>query len=187
MNQETSLKNQFLIAMPHLVDPMFSHTITFVCEHNANGAMGIVMNKPLDLSLGDIFQHIKIDNPLPQPSNNIVYSGGPVQTDRGFVIHNEQAKWKASSEITDEISMTTSIDILEAIAHNEGPSKYLVALGYAGWDAGQLDDEFAANAWLSIDASPHIIFDTPFEQRWQAAASIIGVDINLMSTSVGHA
>ena len=186
MNQETSLKNHFLIAMPHLVDPTFSHTITFVCEHNANGAMGIVINRPLELNLGDIFQHINVKDAHVQCRNQIVYNGGPVQTDRGFVIHNDDPQWKASLQVTGEINMTTSIDILEAIAHNEGPSQFLVALGYAGWDAGQLDDEMAANAWLSIEASPEIIFDTPFEQRWQAAASTLGVDLSLLSTSVGH-
>lgn len=186
MDQETSFKNQFLIAMPHLVDPTFSHTITFVCEHNSNGAMGIVINRPLELNLGDIFKHIHVSDPDFDCSNRVVYGGGPVQTDRGFVIHNDDPIWKASLQVTEDINMTTSIDILEAIAHNEGPSKYLVALGYAGWDAGQLDDEMAANAWLSIEASPEIIFDTPFEQRWQAAASILGIDLNLMSTSVGH-
>ncbi|MBL4794981.1 MAG: YqgE/AlgH family protein [Pseudomonadales bacterium] len=187
MDQESSLKNHFLIAMPHLVDPTFSHTITFVCEHNDNGAMGIVINRPLELCLGDIFRHIDVKNADLDRSNDIVYNGGPVQTDRGFVIHNGSPKWKASLQVTDEINMTTSIDILEAIAHNKGPSKYLVALGYAGWDAGQLDEEMAANAWLSIEASPEIIFDTPFEQRWQAAATTLGVDLNLLSTSVGHA
>ncbi|MCG8536696.1 MAG: YqgE/AlgH family protein [Pseudomonadales bacterium] len=183
-----NLKHHFLIAMPSMSDPNFAHSITYVCEHNAEGAMGIVINRPMDLSVGDILSHLNIEDYDGRFDDMAVMCGGPVQVERGFVLHREPStKWDSSLEVEDGISLTSSRDILMAIANNEGPKESLVALGYAGWSAGQLDEEMAQNAWLSVQADPDIIFSTPTEQRWQAAAKLLGVDMALLSDQIGHA
>ena len=187
MIQETSLTNHFLIAMPNLADPNFFHTVTYICEHGESGAMGLVINRPLELRLADIIEQLEIEITDSSINEKQVYAGGPVQGDRGFVLHDSKSAWDSTLQITDEISITTSLDILQAIAIGEGPEKSLVALGYAGWGAGQLEDELAQNAWLSGPAQSDIIFDHPSEQRWQAAANLLGVDLNLLSSDAGHA
>jgi len=187
MPETENLTNHFLIAMPALADPNFVHTVTYICEHNEEGAMGIVISRPTDLTLGEVLDHLEI---APSDSADVsvpVYSGGPVQTDRGFVIHTPVGAWESSLAVTDDIAVTTSRDILTAIAHHEGPSRYLLALGYAGWGAGQLEQEMADNAWLSGPADDAILFDTAADERWQKAASLLGVDLNLLSSEVGHA
>lgn len=186
MNAVSDLSNHFLIAMPGLEDANFYRTVTYICEHNAQGAMGIVINRPLDISLGDILEQMEI-TASPDTSKQAVFSGGPVQTERGFVLHSPDGDWESTLKVTPEISITTSRDILEAIADNKGPEQSLVALGYAGWGEGQLEEEMSANAWLSGPADSQIIFDLPSEERWQAAAQILGVDMNLMSGDAGHA
>jgi len=186
MNAVSDLSNHFLIAMPGLEDANFYRTVTYICEHNAQGAMGIVINRPLDISLGDILEQMEI-TASPDASKQAVFSGGPVQTERGFVLHSPDGDWESTLKVTPEISITTSRDILEAIADNKGPEQSLVALGYAGWGEGQLEEEMSANAWLSGPADSQIIFDLPSEERWQAAAQILGVDMNLMSGDAGHA
>lgn len=199
---EADLKNQFLIAMPQLADPNFAHTLTYICEHNEEGAMGIVINRPMELTLVDVLHHIGIEKPTTTRGQLPVYAGGPVQGERGFVLHYDHSKWASTLAVSgepvdggsvpgelvggDSISITTSRDILEAIANDEGPQHYLLALGYAGWGPGQLEDEMAANAWISTPSQTSIIFHTPIEQRWQAAARQLGIDLNLMSTTVGH-
>ncbi|MCG8312054.1 MAG: YqgE/AlgH family protein [Pseudomonadales bacterium] len=183
----TSLRNHFLIAMPNMADPNFSHTLTYVCEHNNEGAMGIVVNRPLELTLGEVFSHLKINNYDEDFDDLPVMSGGPVQVERGFVLHRSDFPWDATKEVQDGIHLATSQDILEAIAHNHGPEEHLVALGYAGWGPGQLDEEMSHNTWLSVPANPDIIFATPQEKRWQAAASLLGVDLSLLSVEAGHA
>lgn len=187
MAASTSLTNHFLIAMPQLADPNFFHTVTYICEHNRNGAMGIVINRPLELTLGEVLDHMGIDTEDRGAIGQTVYMGGPVQQERGFVLHRPASHWDATLAITDEIGVTTSRDILSAIARGEGPSNALVALGYAGWGAGQLEGEIAENAWLSGPADEHILFETPDEQRWEAAAALLGVDLNLLSGDAGHA
>jgi putative transcriptional regulator len=187
MNDHVSLKNQFLIAMPGLADPNFSRTVTYVCEHGSHGAMGIVVNRPSELRLADVLEHMQIAEAIPHSGDQTVYVGGPVETERGFVLHSHTDSWDSTMEVTDEISITTSRDILEAMARGEGPARSLVALGYAGWGAGQLEDELQHNAWLSGPADPSIIFDLPVEQRWEAAARLLGVDLRLLSTDAGHA
>jgi putative transcriptional regulator len=184
----SSLKNHFLIAMPGLDDPNFSRTVTYICDHDEHGAMGIVINRPSELSLADVLEHMGIDSHAPTASEQIVYIGGPVQEERGFVLHTPQGDdWKSSIAVTDDIGITTSRDILEAMANEQGPAKTLVALGYAGWGAGQLENEIKENAWLSGPADAAVLFDLPAAQRWAAAARIIGVDMTLMSSDAGHA
>ncbi|MEH6586749.1 MAG: YqgE/AlgH family protein [Halioglobus sp.] len=182
-----SLRNHFLLAMPCLSEGIFSHSITYICEHGESGAMGIVINQPLDLSVGEVFEHLQIDS-LRDFSEMPVMAGGPVQIDHGFVLHRGcEAAWEASLKVTEEITMTTSRDILRAIAHGSGPSEHLIALGYAGWSAGQLEQELAENSWLSLPADSDIIFSTPAEQRLCNAAAQLGIDMNLISGEAGHA
>lgn len=189
MNDFPGLSNQFLIAMPALGDPNFHRTVTLVCEHNEEGALGIVINRPLDMCLGDILGQLELE--LDDSDNAIarreVLMGGPVSQERGFVLHRPVQEWDATVRISDDIGLTTSRDILEAMADGSGPSEALVALGYAGWTAGQLDAEMAANAWLSVPATPEIVFDTPYQERWHRAARLVGVDIDQLGNAAGHA
>ena len=181
-----SLSNHFLIAMPALEDPNFHHTATYICEHDADGALGVVINRPLEMQLGEILSHMDIETGSEEIAARPVYMGGPVQSDRGFVLHEPVGEWEATLQVTESIGITSSSDILAAIARGEGPEKTIVLLGYAGWGAGQLEQELAANAWLSGPASSEVVFDTPSEQRWQAAAALLGVDLNLLSAEAGH-
>ncbi len=182
-----SLSNHFLIAMPALSDPNFHHTATYICDHNDEGALGLVINRPTDLQLGEILEHMDIEAVAGDITAQPVYLGGPVQNDRGFVLHQPVGNWEATLKVTEDTGITSSRDILEAIARGEGPEKIFITLGYAGWGAGQLEQELAANAWLSGPADSRIVFDTPYEQRWEAAAGLIGVDIKLLSGEAGHA
>ena len=187
MSQSDTLKNQLLIAMPTLEDPNFSRTVTYICEHSDQGAMGIVLNRPTELSLADMLRHMDIEGGLGDAGGQIVFLGGPVEEERGFVLHSHTAPWASTLAVNDVISVTTSRDILEAMARGDGPTHTLVALGYAGWGAGQLEQELAGNAWLSCPADEQIIFETPTQDRWQAAADLIGVDMQLLSSDTGHA
>ncbi|MEJ2670575.1 MAG: YqgE/AlgH family protein [Gammaproteobacteria bacterium] len=191
-SQYDFLTNHFLIAMPQLRDLHFSHALTYICEHNDTGALGIIVNRPLHVTLKEVIDHVGIEfddnlNRQQNPISDWVFSGGPVQTERGFVLHSNDKTWESSLAISKDIALTTSQDILKAVANNEGPNQFLVALGYAGWGAGQLEREVAQNAWLTVPANPDIIFKTPIEQRWNAAAVPLGIDLNLMSSSIGHA
>lgn len=181
------LTNQLLIAMPGLADPNFYHSVTYICEHNAEGALGLIINRPLDMQLSEILQHIQADNAQQEARRLPVYFGGPVQQDRGFVLHEPLGTWEATLRVTNSIGITSSIDILHAIARNAGPDQVLIALGYAGWGAGQLERELAENAWLSGPASTDILFRTPDQDRWRAAAAALGVDLDLLSGDAGHA
>lgn len=187
MNNEANFSNHFLIAMPALMDPNFYHTVTYLCEHNEKGAMGIIINRPTGLKLGEVLDQIDIkvteENLLDQP----VYMGGPVQPDRGFVIHPIGSVWDSTLQVNDQVSVTTSKDILQAIAEGEGPKETLVALGYAGWGEGQLEQEMTDNTWLSGPADTDIIFHRSVDERWRAAAKLLGVDLNLISGETGHA
>lgn len=188
MSVTANLTNHFLIAMPGLRDPNFHHTVTFLCEHNDEGAMGIVINRPLDIQLAEVFEHMDIAATDMKANRIPVFMGGPVQTERGFVLHRtSQSLWDSTLQISPEISITTSRDILEAVARGEGPERVLVALGYAGWGSGQLEEEMAANAWLSGPADPSLIFEMPVEERWEAAAKLLGIDLMLLSGQTGHA
>ena len=187
MNDSQHLTNQFLSAMPGLEDPNFFHSVTYICEHNDQGALGLVINRPLDMQLGEILQHIKLQHSEPEARQIQVHLGGPVQQDRGFVLHEPLGEWEATLKVTDRIGITSSIDILQAIAKNEGPERSLITLGYAGWGAGQLEQEMAENAWLSGPADPDILFNSPDEERWKAAAASLGVDLDVLSGEAGHA
>ncbi len=183
----TSLTNHFLIAMPMLRDPNFEQTVTLVCQHNDDGALGIVINRLVDLTVGDILDQMDISRGAYRSCEDPVYYGGPVQTDRGFVLHDDAGEWESTLPITAGIGLTTSRDILEAMARNEGPQHTLIALGYAGWGSGQLERELSENAWLSGPTDYDIIFSTPVERRWMAAAGLLGVDLRLLSPEAGHA
>ncbi|MGD2117070.1 MAG: YqgE/AlgH family protein [Chromatiales bacterium] len=187
MENGSNLTNHFLIAMPALNDPNFFHTVTYICEHNDNGAMGIIINRPLDMQLSDVLQHMGIETSNQSLADRPVFVGGPVEEDRGFVLHNYERTWDSTMKITDELAITTSRDILESIAAEQGPQQFLVALGYAGWGEGQLEQELAQNSWLSGPADTATLFDLPVAERWQTAARSIGVDVNLLSNMAGHA
>ena len=186
MNANDSLTNHFLIAMPALEDPNFSHTVTYICQHDEQGAMGIVCNRPQELTVREVLEHLEIPVSESLDADIPVYTGGPVQSEHGFVLHSPVGPWSASLQVTEDIALTTSLDILSAIAEGAGPPHYLLALGYAGWGAGQLEEEMAANAWLSGPADTTILFETPPQARWAAAAALLGVDLNLLSGEVGH-
>ncbi len=185
--EQTNLTNHFLIAMPALADPDFLHSVTYICEHSEDGALGIVINRTTNIGLGELFHSMNIDAKEVTDRNQPVFSGGPVHPEQGFVIHQSAGKWTSTLKVSDEISVTTSHDIIEAIARGKGTDNYLVALGYAGWGGGQLEEELAANSWLAGPVDSRIIFETPVEQRWVAAATLLGVDLSLLSSDVGHA
>lgn len=183
----TNLTNQFLIAMPGLLDPNFYQTVTYICAHNEDGAMGIVINRPMDIALGEVLAQLELDACSTDVQKIPVYCGGPVQTDRGFVLHRPDSEWNSSINVSEHIGVTTSRDILQAIAEGRGPSDTLIALGYAGWAAGQLELEIKENAWLSGPADSDVIFRTPSNRRWESAARLLGVDLDRLSPQVGHA
>lgn len=187
MPQLDSLANHFLIAMPTLADANFARSVTLICEHSGEGAMGIVINRLTDLHLGDIFEQLGIEPGKATHAGSGVYFGGPVQNNRGFVLHEPLGSWESTLSVTDKFGVSTSRDILDAIAENRGPEKFMVALGYAGWGAGQLEREISENSWLSGPASRDIIFDLPVEHRWKAAAQLVGVDLSTLSGEAGHA
>lgn len=182
-----NLTNHFLIAMPAMTDPFFAKSLTYVCEHNEEGAMGIVVNRPISLTLSELFAQINV--PLKQEAleDMPVHFGGPVQTDRGFVLHDTGEAWQSTLKVNDQVSLTTSKDILQAIGEGKGPKHLLVTLGYAGWSGGQLEQELADNAWLSVPATRHILFDLPAEARLPAAMKLLGVDYATLSEQAGHA
>jgi len=187
MTALVSFANHFLIAMPTLADANFARSVTLICEHSDKGAMGIVVNRMTDLRLGEIFEQLSIDPAKASNTESVVYLGGPVQNNRGFVLHEPLGNWESTLTVTDNLGVSTSRDVLEAIAHNRGPDKYMVALGYAGWGAGQLEREISENSWLSGPASREIIFNLPVEHRWKAAARLMGVNLSTLSGEAGHA
>lgn len=183
-----NFKSHFLIAMPGLVDTSFAETLTIICEHSPEGALGIVVNRPSTLPMSEIFHQLGIANhDQTAVSRHAVYSGGPVAQERGFVLNSGESSWDGSLEISPGLQLATSTDILVAMSEGKGPKQALVALGYAGWGAGQLEQEIANNAWLTCEADTSIIFDIPYHLRLSAAANILGVNLNLISDQVGHA
>lgn len=186
MNKASYLNNQFIIAMPALTDPIFFHTVTYLCQHNKEGALGIVINRSAEMKLGEIFKQMDIPVTSLEATEAPVFAGGPVQQERGFVLHTSGGDWNATMPVSESISLTTSRDVLEAIAVGKGPEQYLVALGYAGWGEGQLEKEILDNSWLNTPYGKQVLFDTPINQRWSAAAGQIGIDINKLTTPAGH-
>ena len=182
----SSLRNHFLIAMPGLEDPQFSQSITYICDHNSEGAMGVMINRPMDIVLQDVFEQLNIDYKKVNSATPIL-SGGPVSTQRGFILHPSGRSWQSTLQISPDISLTASKDIISALAEGDGPEKAQIALGYSGWGAGQLETEIKENSWLTVPADAAILFDTPLEQRWSAAAKVLGIDLHLVSTQLGNA
>lgn len=187
MNHSLRLANQFLIAMPELRDPNFFHGVTYLCEHNDEGAMGLMVNRPLDITMGEVLRQMSIETEHPEVLHLPIFLGGPVQCERGFVLHRPHGNWEVTMKVTDEIGVTSSRDIIEAIALGKGPAQCLVTLGYAGWGPGQLEQELAENSWINAAADDRILFDVAHERRWEAAAALTGVDIHRLSTDIGHA
>ncbi|MDE2370047.1 MAG: YqgE/AlgH family protein [Burkholderiales bacterium] len=182
------LTNQFLIAMPGMADETFAGTVVYLCEHNEKGALGLVINKPIDIKLRNLFEKVELTLPQEELAEQPVFFGGPVQTERGFVLHERlDANYNSTLSIPGGLEMTTSKDVLEAMAEGHGPKKVLVTLGYSGWQPGQLEDEIGRNGWLSVGADPRIIFDTPIEQRYDGALSLLGIDPRMLSQEAGHA
>ena len=173
--------------MPGMADPNFSTTVTLICEHNEEGALGIIINRPLNLKLSGLFDQLAVTDADPDASENPVVSGGPVGTERGFVLHDKNHRFENTLSVSEDIQLTFSRDVIDAMAHGHGPDKALVAIGYAGWEAGQLEEEMLANSWLSVAATPELVFDTPFEERWNSAARSLGVDMASLSADAGHA
>lgn len=188
MSSMTSLANHFLIAMPQLADPNFSRTLTLICEHTEEGAMGLVVNRSLDLRVGQLLEHMSIETHDDELGRSPVHYGGPVEMERGFVLHRPLGAWESTIALSDTLGLTASRDILQAMAGSEGgPADAMILLGYAGWGAGQLETELADNAWLTLPADEAILFEEPLAARWQAAATQLGVDLALLSSETGHA
>jgi putative transcriptional regulator len=190
--ETTKLTNHFIIPMPDLLDENFDRTVTYICEHDENGTFGVIINRETDISLEDVLSQMEIEtgHSRADASNlphHAIYFGGPVQQNRGFILHSPPGNWSSTLEINERLALTTSRDILEAIANNQGPDKSIITLGYAGWGPGQLEQEMVANAWLNCPAEEQIIFNTPPDKRWQAAANLLGVDLQLLSSDSGHA
>jgi putative transcriptional regulator len=185
--QNVNLTAHFLIAMPAMTDPYFAKSLTYICEHNEQGALGIVINKPIDLSLQGLFEQIGMDLHEQAFADLPVYFGGPVQTNQGFVLHQPIGQWQSTLIVAGEAGLTTSKDILEATRDGRGPEKLLVTLGYAGWSPGQLEHEIQLNGWLTVKARPAIIFDLPSEERLPAAMQLLGIDFANLSDQAGHA
>jgi putative transcriptional regulator len=186
------LTNQFLIAMPGMKDDNFAGTVVYLCEHTDKGALGLVINRPIDITLQNLFEKVELPLPRPELAAQPVFYGGPVQTERGFVLHEGQGLtegggYTSTLNIPGGLAMTTSKDVLEAVSEGAGPKKLLVTLGCSGWSAGQLEDELGRNGWLTVGADPAIIFDTPVEQRYGRALALLGVDPRMLSQEAGHA
>jgi putative transcriptional regulator len=185
--QKVNLTEHFLIAMPNMADPHFAKSLTFICEHNDQGALGLVVNRPTEMNLHALLEQVSIAAETDDFKSVAVHFGGPVQVDRGFVLHTPIGAWQSTLAVSSEIGLTTSRDILQAVARGEGPRQMLVTLGYAGWAPGQLEHELAQNAWLTVQAKPAVIFDLPAEERLPAAMSLLGVDYAKLSDIAGHA
>ena len=186
-NSMDSLKHHFLIAMPPLDDSLFHHSVIYVCEHDDQGAMGLIINRPTAVMLTELFDHLEIKNTASILHTTPVLFGGPVQRSQGMVIHNSDMSWNVSLQLADNVFLSTSTDILEKMGSALGPNKSLLTLGYSDWAAGQLEQEIAENNWLTVSANETILFDTPAKDRWHAAAELLGFNINLMPNITGHA
>jgi len=182
-----NLTHHFLIAMPGMVDPNFSRSLTYICEHNENGALGLVVNRPSDMTVALLFKSLQIPLAARRLGRRSVLNGGPVQTDRGFVLHQPVGEWKSTLSVAEGVALTTSMDILEAVGRGEGPEKILMTMGYSGWSAGQLEQEILQNAWLTVAAHETILFETPADKRLSAAMALLGVDYARLSETAGHA
>ncbi|MDE2365522.1 MAG: YqgE/AlgH family protein [Betaproteobacteria bacterium] len=184
--QNVDLTGHFLIAMPAMTDPFFSKTLTYICEHSEQGALGLVVNRPIDLTLKELFDQLGISSDDQTLEQVPIMFGGPIQLDRGFVLHQPVGGWQSTMVVNQGMGLTTSLDILQAIANGESPQQLLVALGYSGWAPGQIEHELLQNAWLTVPASPNIIFELPSEERLTAAMHLLGIDFSCLSDEAGH-
>ncbi len=189
--ERIDLTNQFLIAMPGMADDAFAGSVVYMCEHNEKGALGLVINKPISLTMGHLFAKVDLSLDREELATRPVFYGGPVQTERGFVLHEpldeEGMHYNATLAVPGGLEMTTSRDVLEALSNGAGPKKLLITLGYSGWAAGQLEEEIGRNGWLTVDAAPEIIFETPVEERYTRALGLLGIDPRMLSPEAGHA
>ena len=182
-----NLTNHFLIAMPAMDDPYFSRTLIYIAEHNDQGALGLIVNRPIDMDLATLFEKIEVPLESPNVGRLPVYFGGPVQTDRGFVLHRPVGNWQSTLVVTSEVGLTSSRDVLQAVGKDGQPGEIMVTLGYSGWSAGQLENELVQNAWLTVPADPRILFELPFEERLPSAMETLGIDFANLSEKAGHA
>lgn len=182
-----NLTDHFLIAMPTLEDPYFSNALVYICEHNENGALGIIVNRPIDMNLAGLFEKIDIKLEAEDLAGLPVYFGGPVQLDRGFVLHRPIGQWQSTLSVNADVGLTSSRDILNAVGSAGQPSEIIITLGYSGWDAGQLEDELGQNSWLTVPALSSILFDLPPEERLPAAMQKLGISFSQLSDVAGHA
>jgi putative transcriptional regulator len=187
MQSPTTLVDHFLIAMPMLHDANFARGVTYLCQHNEDGAMGLLINRLSEYRLGDVLAQMNLSSELQDVIDAPVLIGGPVQPERGFVLHAPQGKWDSSYRITDSLCVTTSRDILAAIAEGNGPQQALIAVGYASWGAGQIEQELKENSWLTAEATRQILFETPLDERWDSAAALVGVKLANLTSYAGHA
>jgi putative transcriptional regulator len=182
-----SLKNQFLVAMPSLEDDNFSHTVSLMCEHNDKGAIGLIINRPTDLTLTAMLDQMGLQHESADADEHVVFWGGPVQPERGFVVHHGPGGWESCMPIGNDLFITTSRDVLAAIGQGRGPKQFLVTLGYAGWSAGQLETEILQNSWLNTPVDSAVLFTTPARSRWQSATRLLGLEVTQLSSGAGHA
>lgn len=187
MDDLTSLNNQLLIATPALIGSGFEKTVVYICEHNEHGAVGLVINQPLEHQLSFVFEQMGLEVDEPSANEIPLLFGGPVQPERGFVIHKPGGQWRSSIAVQEDVAITTSRDVLRALAAGDGPDAPMVALGYAGWASDQLELELQQNSWLLCPFEPTLLFDVPFDKRWHVAANSIGIDITRLSSDIGHA
>lgn len=185
MQQASNLKHHLLIAMPSLKDSLFEGTVIYLCEHNDDGAMGLVLNRQMPVEFHDICEQLGM--PYQLTTNPIVLEGGPVSPEHGFILHRQAGAWGSTYSVGSEAHLTSSKDILEAIAKGRGPQDYVIALGYAGWDKAQLEDELSSNSWLTTEANSQLLFDTPMDEIYQAALAKIGVSVEFLSSQTGRA
>ncbi|MDH5370616.1 MAG: YqgE/AlgH family protein [Gammaproteobacteria bacterium] len=192
MSDKFSLCNHFLIAMPSLNDPNFEQSVSYICEHNNEGAMGVVINRPTGLTFADLCEQLEIEITDTDTINFPIFNGGPVETERGFILHTPIGEWESTLVVTKDIGLTMSQDIIQAIAEgydsdNKPPAHFIITLGYAGWSEDQIEDEIAENVWLNVAATNDILFNTPVEQRWTDAAALLGINLQQLSSDIGHA
>jgi putative transcriptional regulator len=187
VSESRYLTNQLLIAMPAMGDPNFAQTVALICDHSSDGALGLILNKPMPMRMSEIFEQLEIEVASGPLRQRRVLRGGPMQTDRGFVVHRAGGHWDSTLKVSETLHVTTSRDILAAMARGEGPHDAVVALGYAGWSGGQLEDEIRSNAWLSAPVDLGLIFELPFESRWEAAGRLLGVELTRISPISGNA
>ncbi len=185
MKELNSLRNHLLIAMPAMADSWFASTVTYLCEHNDDGAMGIVLNKPLDIGFADICLQLDIDRL--EHIRPTIFTGGPVSQEQGFILHREPGDWSSTMAVTESVQLTSSKDILRAMAQGRGPHDYLLALGYAGWSPGQLDQELRDNTWLTLEATPDLLFGQDYRDLYDIALSKLGISAEFLSSDAGHA